>query len=77
VIALPRPATLVAPASIDEPECMCAEQLATFLGVNIKTVYDYAARGVIPHRRLGRRLIFSRSQVVSWLGLCRSSNGKP
>jgi excisionase family DNA binding protein len=51
-----------------EPECLCAEDLALFLGVNRKTVYEYAARGVIPHRRLGRRMVFSRSQVVAWLG---------
>jgi excisionase family DNA binding protein len=51
-----------------EPECLGAEDLARFLGVNRKTVYEYAARGVIPHRRLGRRMVFSRSQVVAWLG---------
>jgi excisionase family DNA binding protein len=58
------------------PECMCADQLAAFLGVNRKTVYEYAARNVIPHRRLGRRIVFSRAQVVAWLGACRSSDGK-
>jgi excisionase family DNA binding protein len=53
-----------------ETECLCADDLARFLGVNRKTVYEYAARGVIPHRRLGRRIVFSRSQVVAWLGSC-------
>ena len=58
-------------------ECMCAEELARFLGVNRKTVYEYAARNVIPHQRLGRRIVFSREQVVAWLGACRaSSTGK-
>ena len=35
-----------------QPECAClkAEELARFLGVNRKTVYEYAARGVIPCR---------------------------
>ena len=51
-------------------ECMCADELARFLGVNRKTVYAYASRGVIPHRRLGRRMVFARSQVVAWLGQC-------
>ena len=54
-------------------ECLTAEELARFLGVNRKTVYEYAARNVIPHQHLGRRLIFSRSQVVAWLGACRAS----
>ncbi len=52
----------------DEPECMRADQLAKFLGVNRKTVYEYATRNQIPHRRLGRRIVFSRSQVIAWLG---------
>ena len=58
-----------------QPECGClkAEELARFLGVNRKTVYEYAARGVIPCRRLGRRIVFSREQVVSWLGQCKGS----
>ena len=47
---------------------MKADQLAKFLGVNRKTVYEYAMRGLIPHQRLGRRIVFSRSQVVAWLG---------
>ena len=59
-------------ATTTEPECMRAEQLAKFLGVNRKTVYAYAMRGLIPHRRLGRRIVFSRSQVVSWLGECKA-----
>lgn len=53
--------------------CMCADELARFLGVNRKTVYEYAARNVIPHRRLGRRIVFSREQVVAWLGACKAS----
>ena len=63
-----------APPSINlEPECLRADQLARFLGVNRKTVYEYAARNVIPHRRLGRRIVFSRAQVVAWLGACKAS----
>lgn len=53
--------------------CFTADELAAFLGVNRKTVYEYAARGVIPHRRLGRRIVFSRDQVVTWLGACEAS----
>lgn len=56
-----------------EAECMRADQLAKFLGVNRKTVYAYAMRGLIPHQRLGRRIVFSRSQVVTWLGQCRAT----
>lgn len=64
---LDRPAT-------GEPEVMDADELAVFLGVDRKTVYDYAGRGEIPHRRLGKRLLFSRSAIVEWLGARDSLN---
>ena len=65
-----------------EPEVMDADELAVFLGVDRKTVYDYAGRGEIPHRRLGKRLLFSRSAIVEWLGArdslnaCKAAQGR-
>ena len=59
-------------------EVMDAEEVAAFLRVDRKTVYDYAGRGAIPCQRLGKRLLFSRAALVSWLAACRSqgsSNG--
>jgi excisionase family DNA binding protein len=57
-----------------DPEVMDADEMATFLGVDRKTVYDYAGRGEIPHRRLGKRLLFSRSAIVAWLGSCKAAS---
>jgi excisionase family DNA binding protein len=48
-------------------EVMSAEDVAAFLGVDRNTVYDYAGRGTIPCRRLGKRLLFHRPALVSWL----------
>ncbi len=48
-------------------EAMTADEVAAFLGVDRNTVYDYAGRGVIPHQRLGKRLLFHREALVSWL----------
>lgn len=48
-------------------EVMSVDEIAELLGVNRNTVYDAAGRGEIPHRRLGRRLIFSRVAVLEWL----------
>ena len=55
------------------PEAMNAQQVAEFLGVDRKTVYDYANRGQIPHRRLGKRHLFSRSAIVAWLRGCKAA----
>lgn len=43
-----------------------AVEAADLLGVDKQTVYDYAGRGEIPHRRLGRRILFSRAALVEW-----------
>jgi len=58
-----------------EQECMTADELASLLRVNRKTVYEYAARNVIPCRRLGRRLVFSLPAIRAWLA--RSSGADP
>jgi len=48
-------------------EVMSADAVAELLGVNRKTVYEGASRGEIPHRRLGKRILFSRTAVLEWL----------
>lgn len=59
-----------------ELEVLTAEDAAAFLGVDRNTVYDYANRGQIPHRRLGRRLLFSRSALIVWLDSCKSASNR-
>lgn len=50
-----------------DPEAMTADEVAALLGVDRQTVYDYAGRGEIPHRRLGRRILFGRQAILAWL----------
>jgi excisionase family DNA binding protein len=57
----------------DRIETYTADELAELLGVNRKTIYEAATRGEIPHRRLGRRLIFERGAVLLWLRQAASS----
>jgi len=54
-------------AVVPEHECLTAKELASWLRVNRKTVYEYAARNVIPCRRLGRRIVFSRAAIAAWM----------
>lgn len=56
------------PAAPSEREVLSADHVAEFLGIDRNTVYEYANRGRLPHRRLGRRLLFSRSALIVWLG---------
>ncbi len=62
---LPRP---------DANEVMTADEVAAFLGVDRNTVYDYAGRGVIPHQRLGKRILFRRAALLSWLDSCKATS---
>lgn len=57
-------------------DVLTADEAAAFLGVDRNTVYDYAGRGVIPHQRLGKRLIFRRGALVVWLdsSLCKATS---
>lgn len=56
-------------------DVMTADEAAVFLGVDRNTVYEYAARGTIPHQRLGKRMLFRRGTLVAWLdeSLCERS----
>jgi excisionase family DNA binding protein len=55
------------------PDVMNADEVADLLRVDRKTVYDAAGRGHMPHRRLGKRLVFSRTALLDWLG-CKSAS---
>jgi excisionase family DNA binding protein len=64
---------------IDESQpsdVITADEAAAFLGVDRNTVYDFAGRGVIPHQRLGKRLLFRRGALVAWLdaSLCKATS---
>lgn len=62
-----------------EREVLNAEEAAEFLGVDRKTVYEAVARRQLPHRRLGKRILFSRAALLEWLsaGPPPSSAPKP
>ncbi len=55
-------------------EVMSADEVAEFLGVDRNTVYDYAGRGAIPHQRLGKRILFRRGALLSWLEGCKATS---
>lgn len=49
-------------------DVMKVDEVASWLRVNRKTIYDAVERGDIPSRRLGRRVILSRTAIQAWLG---------
>lgn len=57
-------------------EVMTADEVAAFLGIDRNTVYEYAGRGVIPHKRIGKRMIFRRGAILAWLDSAQTSNAR-
>jgi len=69
-----RPSSTVRTSSTETSEVMTADEVAAFLGVDRNTVYDYAGRGEIPHQRLGKRILFRRGALMSWLDSCKATS---
>ncbi|MFT3695813.1 MAG: helix-turn-helix domain-containing protein [Kofleriaceae bacterium] len=61
------PDTAVIEAPVHEDAVLDVPQVATLLGVGRNTVYALVAKNVLPHRRLGKAIRFSRAAVMSWL----------
>jgi excisionase family DNA binding protein len=49
------------------PEILTARELEAFLRIDVKTIYSYVQRGLIPHMRIESNVRFSKHQVLEWL----------
>ena len=54
-------------------DVMVADEVAAFLRMNIKTVYDLARAGYRPCWQLGRQFRFSRRAIGAHLGECKAA----
>ena len=69
------PATAAALAAVERhlapavatSDVMTVREVAVFLRLDRKTVYDAIARGELPARRVGRRVVVSRTALIAWL----------
>jgi excisionase family DNA binding protein len=48
-------------------DVVTADEAAEILGVSRWSLYAAANRNEVPHRRLGRRMLFSRRALLLWL----------
>lgn len=46
---------------------LCVEEAANLLGISKWLLLQEIKRGHIPHKRVGRRLVFSRERLLAWL----------
>jgi excisionase family DNA binding protein len=61
------PSLLLFGGSDNSSDVLTAEEAAPLLKVSKWTLYAAANRGEVPHRRLGRRMLFLRSALMAWL----------
>ncbi len=59
-----------------KPDIMTVQEVAEFLRVSERTVYDWATHGVIPCGKLGTTWRFKRSEVEKWVDEQLSSHTK-
>ncbi len=46
---------------------MRADEVCRLLKIGRNTLYEWCRLGIIPHKRVGRILLFSRKQIYEWL----------
>lgn len=55
------------PADTGEPDYLTTREVAALLRVKERKVYDLAAAGEIPHRRITGKLLFPRAELLGWI----------
>jgi putative molybdopterin biosynthesis protein len=53
--------------STDAPLYLTTREVAELLRVKERKIYDLAAAGEIPHRRITGKLLFPRDEILSWI----------
>ena len=51
----------------DEKEILTARELESLLKIDVKTIYSYVQRGLLPYVRIQSNLRFLRSEILKWV----------
>jgi predicted DNA-binding transcriptional regulator AlpA len=49
------------------PEMLTARELEAMLKIDVKTIYGYVQRGLIPYVRIQSNLRFSKPEILAWI----------
>ena len=58
-------------------EIMTIEEVAEYLRVSERTVYDWAQKGQLPGGKLGTTWRFKRNEIESWVNRCLGNSAAP
>lgn len=56
------------PGSQAVPEFLTAKELEAMLKINVKTIYSYVRRGLIPYVKIQSNVRFPRQAILRWIG---------
>jgi excisionase family DNA binding protein len=49
------------------PEMLTAKELEALLKIDVKTIYTYVQRGLIPYVRIQSNVRFPKQQILVWI----------
>ena len=53
-------------SQVTTPQFLTVEEVAEFLRVSPRSVYDWVYKCIIPHRKAGRRTLFLLNEILEW-----------
>ena len=53
--------------SVVVPELLTAKELEALLKINVKTIYSYVQRGLIPYVKIQSNVRFVKEQILEWI----------
>ena len=71
-----RPEVAGGPAE-ETKELLTAKEVEELLRIDVKTIYNYVQRGLIPYVRIQSNLRFVKSEVLAWVAEHRSGGKNP
>jgi excisionase family DNA binding protein len=55
------------PTTLADEEVWTANELAALLKIDVKTIYSYVQRGLIPHVRIQSNVRFPKQLIRDWM----------
>jgi excisionase family DNA binding protein len=62
-----QPKPMKHPNASDMTEILTAREVEALLKIDVKTIYEYVQRGLIPYIRIQSNLRFYRHQILEWV----------
>lgn len=53
--------------SADVPEMLTARELEALLKIDVKTIYSYVQRGLIPYVKIQSNVRFVKREIMDWI----------